>query len=127
MGGIIHLMKKIIVVDDNQDILEVTKLILEIENYEVLTIEDPHSIITAIRDYRPELVILDVMMGDIDGRDVCHHLKTSSDTRHIPVLMFSAVHGFKSITENRCAADDFIAKPFDVQLLLTKVGRLLLD
>ncbi|RZM18513.1 MAG: response regulator [Pedobacter sp.] len=117
-------MKKILIVDDDQDIVEVTKLLLEIEGYRVLGMHDPNNVIDNVRNYRPELLILDVMLGDIDGREICHHLKNSSDTKHIPILMFSAVHDFQSIKDNRCDADDFISKPYHVDTMLEKVNRL---
>ncbi|RZM23065.1 MAG: response regulator [Pedobacter sp.] len=117
-------MKKILIVDDDPDIVEVTKLILEIEDYHVLGLDNPNNVIDNVRSYRPDLLILEVMLGDIDGREICHHLKTSSDTRHIPILMFSAVHDFKSIRDNRCEADDFISKPYDMVTMLEKVRQL---
>jgi DNA-binding response OmpR family regulator len=118
-------MKKIIIVDDNRDIVEVMTLMLEIEGYDVLGLVNPEEVIDEVRNFVPNLIILDVMLGEIDGRDICHHLKTSSDTKAIPIMMFSAVHNLKSILENRCDADDFISKPFNVEIILSKIVTLI--
>lgn len=118
-------MKKILIVDDNRDIVEVMTLMLELEGYDVLGMENPKEVIDSVRNFKPNLIILDVMLGEIDGRDICHHLKKSSDTKAIPIIMFSAVHNFKSIAENRCNADDFISKPFEVEAMLSKIVSLI--
>jgi DNA-binding response OmpR family regulator len=118
-------LKKILIVDDNRDIVEVMTLMLEIEGFYVLGLENPKEVINCARYFKPNLIILDVMLGDFDGREICHHLKTSSDTKTIPILMFSAVHNLKSILENRCNADDFISKPFEVEAMLSKIVSLI--
>ncbi len=115
-------MKKILVVDDSREILEVIELILGTEGYEVNGIWDASKLNQSVTDFKPDLILLDVMLGNIDGRDLCNSLKTDRSTNHIPVIMISASHGLGDMTDRVCHPNDFIAKPFDINNLLDKVG-----
>ncbi|MHB1179415.1 MAG: response regulator [Daejeonella sp.] len=63
------------------------------------------------------------MLGDMDGREVCKTLKSDPQTSHIPVIMISASHNLFNAQEKKCLADDFIAKPFDIDHLATIVNQ----
>ena len=114
-------MRRILVVDDNEDILEILKLILEGYDYEVTTLADGHLLANRLKDYRPDLILLDIMLGDIDGRELCKMLKSNSETHDIPIIMISASHGLSERFKPCDAPDDFLAKPFDISELLDKV------
>ncbi len=115
-------MRRILAVDDNEDILEIIKLILEDFGYEVTTLIDGTMIFDAIDTSHPDLILLDVMLGNADGRELCKRIKQAPETHDIPVILVSASHQVaERVTLNSGAPDDFLAKPFDINDLLEKV------
>lgn len=113
-------MNRILVVDDNTDILSVVELILKNNGYEVNTISNGHDAVNKTEQFKPDLVLLDVYLGGLDGRDICDTLKASEITKHIPIIMFSAHSNKKDIFES-CGAQDFIGKPFEINELVGKI------
>ncbi|HEY8689060.1 MAG TPA: response regulator [Chitinophagaceae bacterium] len=119
-------MKKILVVDDDINILTVVQLVLEASGFEAATIFKWQQIYTQVDTFKPDLILLDVSLGTQDGRNICKQLKLNNDTKHIPVILFSANHNIeKSISE--CFADSFIAKPFDINALVEGVNKQLME
>ena len=115
-------MQRILAVDDNEDILEVIKLILEDYNYEVTTLADGGLLFDKLSENHPDLILLDVMLGKVDGRELCRVIKTQKETMDIPVILISASHQVQErYTINGVAPDDFLAKPFDISDLLEKI------
>jgi DNA-binding response OmpR family regulator len=115
-------MAKILVVDDDKDILEVVKLMLTSKDHDVQTIYDPENLVEKIISFNPEIILLDVNIGHHDGRDICKLLKSDILIKHIPVILFSAFPGIEH-TYQECEATDFIAKPFDVKELFATIER----
>ncbi len=113
--------RKILIVDDDQDILEVIGLILESEGYEVELMSSGQEIFEHITKFSPDLIILDVMLGNMDGREICNNIKNTPDTLHIPIIMISASHNLAEFVKKNCRPDDFLAKPFDIVNLIHKV------
>ncbi|MGX5689688.1 response regulator receiver domain-containing protein [Arcticibacter tournemirensis] len=113
--------KKILAVDDNPAILDALNDILSFEGYEVVTLSDGSFIFEAIAESHPDLILLDVMLDNLDGRDICHAIKDDRNTNHIPVILISATHNLQDTLKNEGAPNDFIAKPFDIDFLLTKI------
>ncbi|MBE9584177.1 response regulator [Mucilaginibacter sp. JRF] len=113
-------MTRILAVDDNRDILEVIELILEDCGYEVETLTSGHHLFDKIREMNPDLILLDIMLGDMDGRILCEEVKNRPETSNIPVVLISASHNMAdSIAQNRKGAPNaFIAKPFDISDLV---------
>ncbi len=113
-------MNKILVVDDNTEILNVVELILNNYGFEVDTISNGQDVITQTESFKPDLVLMDVYLGGMDGMDICKTLKSSDATRHIPVIMFSAHSNRKDVFDS-CKAQDFIGKPFEITELVSKI------
>ena len=113
-------MKRILAVDDNKDILEILRYILEDSGYEVDTLSDGHHFFEKIHENTPDLILLDVMLGDVDGRELCKDVKTTEETHDIPVIMISASHNITNINPI-CAPDAFLPKPFEIKSLLRVV------
>ncbi len=116
-------MKRILAVDDNQDILDVLRYILEDSGYEVDTLSDGHDLFSQIAKSHPDLILLDIMLGDMDGRVLCKNVKQTAATHNIPVILVSASHNIADSMKQNGAPDDFIAKPFDIHVLLNSIER----
>jgi DNA-binding response OmpR family regulator len=119
-------MKRILVVDDDIDILTVVQLVLESNGFEVIAISNWKQIYPQIDAFTPDLVLLDVSLGTQDGRNICKQLKSNNKTKHISVILFSANHNVeKSVSE--CLADSFISKPFDINNLIEGINNQLME
>ncbi len=116
--------KKILVVDDEPDILLFLQVILEEEGYSVVTTDKGEYLEKLNNGSLPHLVLLDVLLSGKDGREIVKHLKSQAKTKHIPVIMFSA-HPSTEETALKAGADAFIAKPFDIDVLLRKIESFL--
>ena len=115
-------MKKILVIDDDPDILEAVQLILETGGYDSDVTTKGEETYKKVDTYRPDLIILDVLLSGNDGRMICKNLKQSKDTKKIPIIMISA-HPTAKDSVKQCGADSFIAKPFSVTELLAEIKR----
>jgi DNA-binding response OmpR family regulator len=118
-------MPKILVIDDDKDLLDITQTLLVKQGFEVETNVNWDDALQKIEAFQPQLILLDVFLNGIDGLDICRQLKSMPHTKHIPVMIFSA---YPSVAENviyEYGADDFIAKPFEVSDLITKMHSVL--
>lgn len=113
--------KRIIVADDDKDIVSVLTMMLKDAGYEVASTANGQTT-QKVRDFLPDLLLLDIWMTGIDGRDICKNLKSQKLTKHIPIIMISANKDTEKIA-HQAGADDFIAKPFDMDDLLAKVEK----
>jgi len=111
------MVKKILVIDDDIDILEPISLLLEAEGYTVETTSKGEQSFKKIDECKPDLILLDMLMSGSDGRTLCKKLKSNSDFKKIPVVMMSA-HPGADKEATKCGADGFIAKPFETEDLL---------
>ncbi|MBM3459001.1 MAG: response regulator [Armatimonadetes bacterium] len=116
--------KKILVADDDPSIRDLCGLILQTEGFEVLTAEDAVTCVALSRQENPDLVLLDWMMPEVDGMDALRLLKASDRTRHIPVVMLTALDSAAQITEATLnGADGYVTKPFEGPDLVALVCR----
>ena len=115
-------MRRIIVVDDNEDILEIIKLILEGYDYEVVTLADGGLLFDSIREFKPDLILLDIMLSNMDGRELCKAVRENDETKDIPIIFVSASHSISDRFMARGSNVDFLAKPFDITELIDKVA-----
>ena len=113
--------KRILIVDDDQDIVLVLTSILEDAGYTVLT-ADGVDYLTQLQEREPpDLILLDMLLSGQDGRDIARGLKARQSTRHIPIVMISA-HPTAAKEARAAGADSFIAKPFELDELLVTVA-----
>ena len=106
-------MKKILVVDDEAYIVELVKFNLEKEGYQVIVASDGRNALKMVQTEQPDLVLLDIMLPNIDGLEVCRILKQSPDTNSIPIIMLTAKGDeFDTVLGLEMGADDYIKKPF---------------
>lgn len=113
----------ILVVDDEPKIVRLARDYLEKNGYRVLTASDGQSALTTARREKPDLIILDLMLPNIDGREVCRILRRESD---VPIIMLTALaEEVDQVTGLEIGADDYITKPFSPRALVARVRALL--
>ncbi len=113
--------KRILVLDDDVHILSALRDVLEYSGYEVSTLNRGDEVFEKIQAFHPDLILLDVMLAEMDGRDICRNIKQKAGTENIPIILISATHNLSECLHSAAPPDDFIAKPFDVITLLTKI------
>ncbi len=116
----------ILVVDDEPDIRNLVALHLRKEGHRVLTASDGNQALRLARERRPALVVLDLMLPDISGTDVCRRLRESPETQGIPVLMLTArTEEIDRVVGFEVGADDYVTKPFSVRELMLRIRAIL--
>ena len=113
-------MEKILVIDDDPDVISLMRMLLHKKNYDVASASREAEVEQAIADFKPDIIILDVLLSGSDGRSICKKIKSTETSKNIPVIMFSAHPGAqKNIDEY--GADEFISKPFQSTALLERI------
>ena len=116
------MIKKILVIDDDPAILELMQLIFEDAGYCVETTDAASGVISCVENDLPHIIVLDLRLSGRNGSDMVRQIKEQERTRHIPLLVCSASPTAKQLAL-AAGADDFLAKPFEIEELLAKVGR----
>jgi DNA-binding response OmpR family regulator len=118
--------KKILVVDDEVDLVETVRFPLEMEGFDVLVSYNGEDALSQARKENPDLIILDLMLPKLDGYKVCRLLKFDERYKHIPILMLTAKTQEKDkILGKETGADEYITKPFEMDDLMEKVKKYL--
>jgi DNA-binding response OmpR family regulator len=117
---------KILLIDDHRTVLRLLEAILKLKGYDLLYAENGQQGMVMARQERPDLILLDVMMPEIDGFKVCQYLKSQPDTAAIPVVFLTARGAEDDLAAGRRAgAQGFMTKPFLAREVLDTVERLL--
>jgi two-component system sensor histidine kinase/response regulator len=115
-------MKKVLIVDDNPDILEILKLRLKASGFDVVSASNGKIAIKKAEEENPNLIIMDVIMPEMNGFEACKHLKANPKTKDIPVIMLTSLANEKDLTKGlEQGANCFITKPFNVSDLLFEI------
>ena len=117
---------RILVVDDESDVTELLEYKLEQEGYRVATLNDPLACIAKVREFEPELVLLDIMMPELSGIQLCRIIRADPSIKDIPIIFLSA----RGEVEDRikgleAGAEDYISKPFNTNELLLRTSKML--
>ncbi|MEE1945783.1 response regulator [Pedobacter sp. KR3-3] len=115
--------KRVTLADDDPGILDAVGMMLEMEGYEVSTTLNGNTILNT-ESGLPDIYVLDIWMSGSDGRELCKKLKTNEKTKNIPVILISASNDLQKSAES-AGADDFLAKPFEIDNLLSKIENCL--
>lgn len=114
--------KKILIVDDEEDVVELVQVLLITEGYEVITGKNGLEALEIIKIENPDLIILDIMMPEMDGVEVCKRLRKLDKMENIPIVMFSAKLSAVDKKESFDAgADGFITKPFNTKGFIASI------
>lgn len=115
-------LTQVLVVDDELDILEMTRIMLESLGFDVITASDGEKALEIVEEKNVDLILLDAVMPGVHGLDVCRMLKRNPKTRVIPIIIFSALGtGVDMMLEENDKADAYMSKPFTRNILIDKV------
>ena len=119
------MVPRILIVDDEVDLVELVKFRLEDFHVEFLVANDGVQALTQARQFKPDLILLDILLPDLDGLSVCEILRRQPGTKKIPIIFMSALSS--EVTKRTVAmqADDFFTKPLDLPRLHRRIGELL--
>jgi DNA-binding response OmpR family regulator len=116
--------KKILLIDDEVDLVDLVKIRLELRGYYIIPLYTSKRTMEVVKREKPDLVLLDIMMPDKDGYQVSKELRANKDTRHIPIILFTAKPEQKDSIKTgskSASADGYILKPFDLDELVKKI------
>ena len=109
--------KRILIVEDNIPTLEVMTMMIEMDGYEVKGLSNAKNLLTEARNWKPDLLVLDIDLGGFDGRELCHYIKHERGLSHLPIIITSAANATKLNSALDYGADAVLPKPFDIQKL----------
>ncbi len=115
---------EILIVDDNRDICEMMEVILESEGFDVGSCSEPCKAESIVREKRPKLIITDLLMGSMNGRELCTQLRQIETPKPLKIMMMSA-HPDGAAASKKAGADVFMPKPFEIDELTEKISELL--
>ncbi len=114
-------MHKILIVDDNATNIAILEEVLA-EHYSLKAAISGEECLAVAAEFRPDLILLDIMMPGIDGYETCRRIRANADLKNVRIILVSAqVMGSKRLKGYEVGADDYITKPFDTEELLTKI------
>jgi len=118
-------MNRILVVEDDPDLLEVVQLILEENNYKVFPLMTGRPIFRIIDEFKPDLILMDIKLDGMDGRAIFKEVRTRANTAHLPVILTSGGFSEDYIMREHLLSDDYLEKPFEMSVMLKKIEKLL--
>ncbi len=113
----------VLIVEDNFDLADATRRYLEIKRFKVL-ISNGKDLQQLLSEHQPDIIILDIFLGALNGRDICKSLKENEQTKTIPIIMLSAHEKLSKAYDDNCA-DGYIMKPFALDELLEEIQSLI--
>lgn len=114
---------KVLVVDDDSNICELLRLYLEKEGYETKIAYDGQTAVNYALEYKPNIILLDIMLPKLDGWQVCREIRKTSD---VPIIMLTAKgETFDKILGLELGADDYVTKPFDTKEIIARIKAVL--
>ena len=116
-------MIKVLIIDDDPDVRTVMNVLMKKNGFAVDTAANREEALDKLEQFDPSVVLLDVLLSGTDGRDLCQQIKADEKLQHIPVIMISA-HPGAAENISSYGADDFLTKPVNTEMLLSKVNEL---
>lgn len=118
--------RKILIVEDEESLLKLESILLTSKGFEVRGASNGQAALDAIAEEQPDLVLLDIMLPELDGFEVCNRIKNSEATKHIPVIMLTAKKSREDMARGeKVGADWYITKPFKSAMVIETIQRFL--
>jgi two-component system phosphate regulon response regulator PhoB len=118
--------ERILVVDDEEDLLELVNYNLSREGFRVECVASGEAALAAARNDLPDLIVLDLLLPNVDGLEICRRLKGDDKTKHIPIIMLTAKSAESDMVSGlELGADDYMTKPFSPRVLLARIKAIL--
>lgn len=118
--------KKILIVEDEESLLKLESILLTAKGYHVQGVATGAAALKAVTENPPDLVLLDIMLPEVDGFEVCRQIKANQQTCHIPVILLTAKKSPEDVDRGKEAgADQYITKPFKSAMVISSIERLL--
>jgi len=118
--------KKILIVEDEESLLKLESILLISKGFEVKGVSNGRAALEAVAEEQPDLILLDIMLPEIDGFEVCRRIKSEPATRHIPVVMLTAKKSREDMVRGeKVGADWYITKPFKSAMVIETIQRFL--
>ena len=118
-------LKKILVVDDDPVVIKLVSELLKTKGFEVSTAVDGIDCMVLVKKQRPDLIVLDVMMLEVNGYDVCHNIKFNKELKEIPILLLTARDQELDPRIGEMMGIEYMHKPLDREVLFKKINQLL--
>ncbi len=120
--------KKILIIDDRFEVVEMIKIILQHKGYTPIVLNESTKAIETIKQEKPDLIIVDIMMPEKDGYQICDEVRCQDDIKHIPIIVLTGKREEKDLISQAYeayGATDYLVKPFEPDDLLKKIGNLI--
>jgi len=118
--------KKILIVEDEESLLKLESILLTSKGYEVRGVPNGMAALDSLKEERPDLILLDIMLPEIDGFEVCRRIKSDPSTKHIPIIMLTAKKSREDMARGeQVGADWYITKPFKSAMVIETIQRFL--
>ena len=115
-------MKKIFIIEDDEEITGLLEFNLKKQGYIVVSAADGHEALSRLQEEKPDIILLDIMLPEVDGYDICRTLRSWDNFKKIPIIMLTAKSDeFDVVLGLELGADDYVIKPFSVRELLSRV------
>ena len=113
---------KVMIVDDDKEILELVSIILKTHGYETVAINNGNNLVEKIKEFKPKTILLDIQLAEMDGRLLCKEIKEMEEHFNTSVILFSASNIYaKTVKDYLC--DDFMEKPFEIAALVAMIDK----
>jgi two-component system phosphate regulon response regulator PhoB len=116
------LKKKVLIIENDQDIRHIVEFVLEQQGFETLSIPEPEDL-SVIFSFKPDVILLDEFINNRPGHRLCLKVKQVESLKHMPVIILSTANDIELIA-TECQANDYISKPFDIESVVEKVVRI---
>jgi len=118
--------KKILIVEDEESLLKLESILLISKGFEVKGVSNGRAALESVAEEIPDLILLDIMLPEIDGFEVCRRIKSEPSTRNIPVIMLTAKKSREDMVRGeKVGADWYITKPFKSAMVIETIQRFL--
>jgi len=113
--------KKILIFDDDKEILSALESVLDFADWDLVTYSSGKDAINVIEVEKPDLILMDILLDGVDGRDICISIKKDAALKHIPIILISGQQDAASVHTKDFGPNDFLPKPFNIGDLIDKV------